>query len=333
MLETTTTVRTDRGSLAASVSRLRGPKDLVFEIEVIDAANIGPREILIETEFSAISPGTELAAYVGMAPLRPGPVYPRLMGYCNCGRVIAAGEAVFGVGVGDRVLTHAAHRSHYRVTMGEVLAIVPPNLDGAQASVTYLFHLGHMAQLRAKLQAGQRVAVIGLGALGMASIAVARSVGAHVTALSHRSRAFDLAQRFGAHSTQLLGSGSEIVAEADVVITTANGWDDWLVALQAARNGGTIAVLGFPGRGAGLPLFNPLASQYFYDKQLTLLAVGYAKQTELSEYVPFLLDRIAQGRLPAEAMARHRRPARELASAYEDLLERPQDVLTYVLEW
>ena len=53
---------------------------------------------------TAISPGTELAAYVGLPPLRDGPAYPRLQGYCNVGRVLTVGERVRHLVPGQRVL-------------------------------------------------------------------------------------------------------------------------------------------------------------------------------------------------------------------------------------
>ena len=73
----------------------------------------GTDEILVETLVTAISPGTELAAWSGATPLRPvARIYPRLMGYCNVGRVIHLGSNVNGFALNDLVLTHSAHRSH-----------------------------------------------------------------------------------------------------------------------------------------------------------------------------------------------------------------------------
>jgi len=114
------------------------------------------------------------------------------------------------------------------------------------------------------------------------------------------------------------------------------------VALRAARRGGVIAVLGFPGRGEPLPASNPLESRYFYDKQLTLMGVGQlldevpgsrSPSPRLRANMNYLVDLISAGRLPVKEMAGHVRPARDLRQAYEDLLARREDVLTYVLQW
>ena len=47
------------------VVSLKAPNSIVFLNETIDEASIGPSEIICETLVSAISPGTELAAYNG----------------------------------------------------------------------------------------------------------------------------------------------------------------------------------------------------------------------------------------------------------------------------
>jgi threonine dehydrogenase-like Zn-dependent dehydrogenase len=328
--------------VTSHVARLLGPRDLVFEQEELDLAAIGPDEIVVATEFSAICPGTELSAYVGLPPLRPGPVYPRYQGYCNCGRVIARGSNVKAVAMGDRVLTNAAHRSHYRMDHADIIAKVPADMSGADASVTYLFHLGYAALLRANVRMGQKVAVVGLGALGVGAIAVSYAAGAEVAAISGRAEALSRARRLGAAVTCSPENGAVDGLEADVVVTTSNSWRDWIVALRAARRGGAIAVLGFPGRGEPGAESNPLDSQYFYDKQLTLIGVGQlldevpgsrSPSPRLLANMKYLVDLIGSGRLPVKEMAGHLRPARELRQVYEDLLARREDVLTYVLQW
>ena len=327
-------------TIAVSVGRLLKPYDLVFEQETIDPSAVAADEILVETAFSAISPGTELAAYAGLPPLRPGPVYPRLVGYCNCGKVLAAGAKAGNLRVGDRVLTGASHRSHYRIAASSAVR-VPDGLESQEAATAYLFHLGYAALQRGKAQAGHRIAVIGLGVLGLATVALARVAGARVTAVSERETALGMASTFGA-DVAVGKEGAASHADHDIVVLTSNTWDDWKLALRMARRGGTIVVIGFPGRGQEAPAFNPLDSQYFYDKQLALLAAGQVVEADVSADVAeftlnrnmtYLLDLMAHRRLPAAEFARHIRQASDLAAAYEDLLHRRDDALTYVLRW
>ncbi len=339
---TTDTLKQKPAVLTSNVVRLLGPRDVVFEQEQLDVASIGADEIFVASEFSAISPGTELSAYAGLPPLRPGPSYPRYQGYCNCGRVIAIGSNVKTVAMDDRVLTNAAHRSHYRMPQSDVITKVPVGVNGADASVTYLFQLGYAALQRANVRIGQRVAVVGLGALGIASVAVSHVVGADIIAISGRKQALSRAGRLGASVTLHPDDPAVDNIEADVVITTSNSWRDWMAALRATRRGGMVAVLGFPGRGEGAPASNPLDSRYFYDKQLTLMGVGQlldevpnsrSPSPQLRANMSYLVGRIDDGKLPAKELASHIRPARDLKQAYEDLLARREDVLTYVLHW
>ena len=328
--------------LTSEVVRLVAPRTLVSETTTLDTAALADDEIVVITRCSTISPGTELAAYVGLPPLRPGSIYPRYLGYCNCGEVIAAGSRVTGISVGDRVLTHAAHRSSYRISQHEVLARVPPNIEPDKASVTYLFHLGYSAMLRANVQAGQHVAVVGLGALGIGSVAVAQLMGAEVFAVSNRESALLRARRCGAKTVLVADDTAFDKVDADVVVSTSNTWADWKLALRLVRRGGVVAVLGFPGRGEPPPPFNPLDSQYFYDKQITLMGVGQdldqvpgsrSPSPQLRANMRYLLDAIGNGRLPAAEFSSQVRPASELAAAYDDLIARRHDVLTYVLRW
>ena len=92
-------------------------------------------------------------------------------------------------------------------------------------------------------------------------------------------------------------------------------------------------VLGFPGRGQLAASFNPLDSQYFYDKQLTIKAAGQTAEADLRRNMAYLIELIALEKLPAAELARHVRAACDLAAAYEGLSGRPDDVLTCVLQW
>lgn len=76
----------------ATVVVLTAPRRLEFERQPLKEP--APNELLCETLVTAISPGTELAAYIGLPPLRSGLVYPRVQGYCNVARVRAAGSGI-----------------------------------------------------------------------------------------------------------------------------------------------------------------------------------------------------------------------------------------------
>ena len=68
-------------------------------------ANLAPDEILVRSEWTFISAGTELANYTGREPMvfRPGSwcAYPAKPGYANVGTVLATGGRVTRCKVDD----------------------------------------------------------------------------------------------------------------------------------------------------------------------------------------------------------------------------------------
>lgn len=325
----------------ARVVKLLGPRRLVWVEEPLPTV-LADDSLLCRTLASAISPGTELAAYTGARPLRDVPAYPRVQGYCNVSEIVAVGSRVTAHEKGDRVLSFMSHRSHSVLAEADALLKVPASIPVDHATMTYLFHLGYNALLRADARAGHRVAVLGLGALGLATVAVARLAGVDVMAVSSHDAARRLAASFGAVTVLDRTLSPEHHGWADVVVVTTNSWHDWQLALQLAAHRGAIAVLGFPGRENPPGDFNPLDSRYFYNKQLRIEAVGMSPEradprgfTRFNERdnLRYLLERIGAGALPAAGMISGRFPAERIVDAYEGLLERRDSPVTYVLEW
>lgn len=318
-----------------------------LELRRSPLADLGPADVLCETLVTAISPGTELAAYTGLPPLRAGVFYPRLQGYSNVGRVLAVGSAVSGLRSGDRVLSFTSHRSHFVLLATDVLLRLPPQAKAEDVACAYLFHLGYNAVLRSGVRAGSRVLVLGLGALGLTSVAMASLAGATVFGLSDQPHPQRIAKALGAtgvYGRAELGALRDALTDglADVVITTTNGWDDWAIALQMAAPLGTIASLGFPGRGQAPGSFNPLDSQYFYAKQLRIESVGLSPERSDNrgfarfnerDNLKYLADQIVCGRLNPAMLVSGRYPGAQIEQAYKDLLARKNSPVTYVLQW
>ena len=152
------------------------------------------------TRTSVISPGTEVGAFAGLPPLRPGVTYPRLVGYCNLAEVIAAGPEVKHAAMGKRILTFESHRSAFRAAEDTVIAVVSDDVKPHRAAATYLYHLGYTALLRADFRPGETVAVVGLGTLGLATVAVAAAAGASVIALGDQAAARERSLAAGARA-------------------------------------------------------------------------------------------------------------------------------------
>jgi len=269
--------------LEFKIVELIAPRTIQTRNETLDTGTLGASELAAKTICSVLSPGTEVAAYRGDPPLRPMKVYPRVLGYCNVAEVLACGERVSKFRPGDWVLTGQSHRSAFICSEEKVLAKVPQSIDPAAAATTYLFHLGHNALLKGEIKSAENLAIIGLGTLGLATAALANFLGATVYGFSDQAINEGVRHAFGlcmvlkksdANTMSILG---EITAGGgiDVVVSTSNRWMDWRLALSLPRMEGRICVLGFPGRTEGPPDFNPLSSEYFYDRQLKIIACGF----------------------------------------------------------
>lgn len=326
----------------ARVVRLLAPHELVFEDELLASAS--PGELVCETIVTALSPGTELAAYVGKPPLRPSVVYPRVQGYCNVARVVESNAD--GYRMGDRVLSFTSHRDRFVLSASDVLYRLGGNDVAGEIACAYLYHLGYNAVLRSGTRPGSKVLVVGLGALGLTSCAMAAVAGADVYALSDHAQPAALAMQMGATAV-FARSDDALMAEAlgsgaDVVIFTTDAWTDWEIALRVSAQNGTIAVLGFPGRDKAPGQFNPLASQWFYMKQLRIEAVGWSPEQDDSRNflrfneranIAWLARLIGQHRIDPRLIISGVYPAGEIAQAYANLLARVNSPVTYLLKW
>ncbi len=330
-----------------SVVYLYNPYKLKFKKENIDDTNLNSTELLCETLYSVISPGTEVAAYSGAPPLRSSVTYPRLVGYCNVARVLDIGLGVKAYQVGDFVLTFSSHRSHFVITESEVLSTIPKGLKLEYAACAYLYNIGYDAVLKTNISYGMPVVVMGLGVLGLGAVRMATNAGASVYAISDYDTPKKVAYEYGALKVYSRSEFDQLELQlgkrlADVVITTSGSWSDWHMALKLAGTSSEIGVIGFPGRGLPIPEFNPLDSQYFYSKQLSIKAAGLSPEINDSREhlkfneksnLEFILSQMLTGAINPESIITDIIPANNLKYAYDDLLERKNSPITFVLKW
>lgn len=318
---------------------LFGPRDLRFieepEPEVLD------NQIYVETEVTALSTGTDLGNYEGRSTEVPGaPDYPRAVGYSNVGIIRRCGTAVTQWLPGDRVFSMRPHQSAYAANADDLLVKVPDGVDSAAASLVYLTQLGVASLRQVGYEAGERVTVIGLGVIGLCTVAVANAMGARVTAVANSPSRRDLAGQLGAIDVHLTGQIKS--PEADIVVLTANPWPAFREAMEISRYGGRITVLGFPGRAQGVPPFNPLDAQWLYGKQLTITGAGFSPRSTAPAHeirfnvvrnLELILDYMRLGRLPLERVITHRFAWRDMRDAYELALTHSKEMAAAVFNW
>ena len=100
-----------------TATRVVMPKPYEVTTESYEIGAPGDGQVLVATEASSISAGTELAVYTGIHqwlndPTRTWPRFPFVPGYAGVGRIAAVGAGVEGFAEGDRVIWEARHESH-----------------------------------------------------------------------------------------------------------------------------------------------------------------------------------------------------------------------------
>ena len=148
----------------------------------------GPHQVLVESLYSAISPGTEMRCLSGR---QPGGIFPFIPGYSLVGRVVARGEGavlregtlVFckgSEGAGHPILW-GAHMAHAVCSESKVFAL-PDSVTPLGAALTKLAAIAHRGVSCARTHSGDEVAVVGLGPIGQLAARLHTLAGGRVVA-------------------------------------------------------------------------------------------------------------------------------------------------------
>lgn len=211
-----------------------------------------PRDIVIQTEVSGVSVGTERWAYLGK---RAEIAFPNVPGYQSVGVITEAGDEAQAKGwqVGDRVFYFASRlagehegkswmSSHVAQAVVDVcgsggnseLGIhhcekVPAGLAPEDAALAGLCGVAMRGIEMASIPAGTKVLVCGLGVIGQFAAQVCQLKGAEVTATDIVDQRLDIAQQLGAahiihgKSENLAERSKEIAPDGfDVIIDTSS---------------------------------------------------------------------------------------------------------------
>jgi threonine dehydrogenase-like Zn-dependent dehydrogenase len=322
---------------------LYGAGDLRLDEELFDVSSLQDHEVLVRTLTTGFSTGTDLANYQGRSTDVPGaPDYPRPVGYSNVGVVDTVGKSVTTLRPGDRVFSIKAHRSAFVALDTDLLILLAAAVDTEQASLAYLVHLGMASLRQVRYEAGESVCVVGLGVIGLCTVAVARAMGARVTALANDERRAALARQMGALEAFVNTSFDASAVGADIAVLTANTWDAYRQSLELVRYGGRITVLGFPGRAQPTPDFNPLDARWLYGKQLTIAGAGYLPRIDcapsdirfnLRRDLAYIFDLMASGDLRLGPVISHRFPYNRMRDAYELANQHSKQFSAAVFDW
>jgi len=330
-----------------------------FQAEVREVELPAPaaNQILVQTEVSAVSPGTELAVYTGTHqwlkdPNLPDWKFPFRSGYSAAGTVLAVGSAVTGWKAGDRVSYPGNHASAELLTLGHErgrLWKLPAGLDADKAALACIARYGLGASIRAGITLGRSAAVLGLGIIGQFSLRCLIAAGAcpvigieSVRMRREAALAAGAAHVLDASAAnlrdqldQFLGCrGVEIVADATGVPDTIP------TAMSLACDGGQVVVVGSPrGRAKNVNFYDDLHRRYIevtgahgnmlFEPAHTRLAGNW----DINKAQNWLLAALATGRLNLAGLVSHRIKPEELGSAYDGLMKNKEAYLGVTVHW
>ncbi len=139
------------------------------ELQDKDCPKPGPGEVLIKTEVSLVSTGTELTFLSGECPENSKWStyihYPMTSGYSNVGTVIETGENVSGEWLGKRVASFSKHAQYVTAKESE-LRRIDYDISSEEAAFFAIAEVGLNGIRRTKIELGNRVVVYGAGVIG-----------------------------------------------------------------------------------------------------------------------------------------------------------------------
>jgi len=176
------------------------------KVDFLKADFIGdPEKIKIKTQFSLVSPGTELAILSGGESWAPLPFVP---GYAAVGTVLEAPEGS-RLKTGTPVFTYGPHAS---VVNEDVICLpVPEGLDFSQAVFARIAAVSITAIRVSGIELGDRVCVVGAGLVGNLAAQMASLSGADVCVIDPSEMRRKAATECGISS--VYGSLDEVMAD------------------------------------------------------------------------------------------------------------------------
>jgi len=335
-----------------------GQNQVELQAATLDPA-LKPQELLVRTEYTFISAGTELANYTGREPdvFVPGTwcAYPWNSGYANVGIVEAVGPEITAFKPGDRVFSTGSHSSHVKVDTRRLVVRVPDDLDPCLAAASRMAGVGTSALVMAEARLHPWVAVFGLGMVGNIAAQSFRNLGARVIGVDPVAHRRDLATKCGIRHV-VGGTADEAQAGiagltegelADITVEATGLTPVVLQAIRATADVGQVLLLGTPRapfQGDLTPAFKDIHLRYLTVRgALEWCPPTYparSSQNGRTWSMPSLYDKqrmifdwLRDGLLLLDSLVTHRLPPTAIREAYEGLLHDPERYVGVALDW
>lgn len=327
---------------------LYGREDL--RLEQVAEPNPKTGEVILEVT-AATTCGTDLKVWRrgGHAKmLKP----PTLFGHEAAGRIVEVGAGVKNWQVGDRVVANNSapcmkcffcQRQEYSLclnltwnngTFAQYLRIpapivehnllaIPPDLPDELAALTEPLACVLHGVARSNIKVGDRVVVLGDGAIGLMFVAVLAQRSVQVLLFGGHGRRLQIGEKFGAAQTynhrQLADIPAVVKAQtdgwgADVIIEATGIPSVWETAIACARPGATVNLFGGCPRDTKITV----DTEQLHYNELTLKGVFH----NTPKYVRAALALLASREIPFELLISDRRPLQDLKRVFHDMQQR-----------
>ncbi|MCK5054478.1 MAG: bi-domain-containing oxidoreductase, partial [Anaerolineales bacterium] len=349
------------------VQDVRKGETSVLEVPV---PQVMPGTALVRTVASLVSVGTERAlvefagkTLLGKARSRPDLVrqviektrregilttfdavqnqldQPLPLGYSSAGVIEAVGEGLSGFQVGDRVACagggYAVH-AEYAVVPQNLIAKLPAGVDFEAGAFATLGAIALHGFRLGEPQLGDRVAVIGLGLLGLLAAKIAQAAGCAVFGIDTDPGRVELAEKLGIEAV------NRDVAETEGQAFTSGAGFDLIQICADTPSNDTVQLAGVLARDRGIVVATgavgtELPRRPYYMKELRFVISrsygpgrydplyeeagvdyppGYVRWTEGRNLDAFL-ELIEEGKLEINLLLTHRFPIERAIEAYD----------------
>ena len=329
-----------------------GQNRVELQVCEFDDSILSPNEILIDTEYTFISSGTELANYTGKEPkvFQKGTwcAFPWRSGYANVGVVRDVGSNVNRAAPGDRVFTYGRHASTIRYSQDRLIAPVSVSIDPAVVAASRMAGVAMTSIIVSEIGTNSRVIVFGLGLVGNLASQMFQIHGCRVIGVDPVKERRELAERCGI--VQTVGGNTEEVqaqiqdltnGELGHITVDAVGHSSVVMqALRATTSHGQLVILGSPRVSVTGDLTELLS-----DTHLRWITIRGALEwcvpmypdigNRVSQYSKqqTIFDWINRGQLDVELLISHRLKPEQIKQAYDGLLNEPDVYTGVVLDW
>jgi len=255
------------------------------------------------------------------------PGEPGGMGHEGWGVVDAVGEGVTSVEVGTRVAALSGKSfAEYDVAPEGAVVALPPELDGQPFPGEPLGCAFNIFR-RSDVQAGQTVAIVGIGFLGAVLTRLATEAGARVIAISRRQESLDLAAHYGAAETIAMDDHHAIIARVKeltgergcerVIEAVGKQWPLDLAG-ELVAEGGRLVIAGYHQDGP-----RQVNMQMWNWKGIDIVSAHERDPAVQMRGLREAVDAVASGRLDPARLYTHRYPIERLGEALEATRDKP----------